>query len=226
MPANRIVIAIDGPAGSGKSTTARLVAEKLHFLYIDSGAFYRAVTLQVIRHRINLDDRIKLEKMLQETNIRLENAANGLTVFLNEEDVTQKIRSTEVTGLVSQVSEHELVRQEVTKQLRDISRHHSVVLDGRDIGTVVFPDAQVKIYLEASITERAKRRLQELTANGATLSSTAIEKDIVRRDKIDSQRKIAPLKKAEDAIVLETTDLSVEEGVDFIVNKAREIMNH
>jgi len=216
-----IIIAIDGPAGSGKSTTARLVAKKLGFLYIDSGAIYRAVTLQILRKRVKLNESEKLKSLLTETDVRLKDAGESMRVILNGEDVTTEIRSADVTARVSEVSENEYVRQEVTEKLRAISRHRSVVLDGRDIGTVVFPEAQVKVFLQATLAERARRRFTELQTTGENVELSSIESDIARRDKIDSTRAIAPLQKAKDAIVLDTTKLTLQQGVDFIVQQAQ-----
>lgn len=216
----RFIIAIDGPAGSGKSTTARLVAKKLDFLYIDSGAIYRALTLQVLRKGIHFHDQNELVKLVQNTKIKVQSTDNVFFIFLNDEDVTQEIRTPEVTTHVSVVSESPNVRAVITEKQREIAKGRSVVLEGRDIGTVVFPEADLKIYLEASLKERAKRRFKELQSKGYDGKLEDVENEISKRDKIDSERVVSPLRKARDAIVLDTTHLSINEQVEFISNKA------
>jgi cytidylate kinase len=217
------VIAIDGPAGSGKSTTARLVAKKLGMNYVDSGALYRAVTLQFLEGNVKFSDEAAVNNVLGKSHLELQFTENGNLIFLDGKDVTKEIRSREVTANVSAVSELPQVREVVTKKLRQIAQQNAIVLEGRDIGTVVFPDAEVKIYMEASIAERARRRYHELKATGAEADLEAIQQDILRRDQHDSQRHLAPLSRAHDAIVLNNTDLSIEESADFIVRK---IMNN
>jgi len=216
----RFIIAIDGPAGSGKSTTARLVAKKLDFLYIDSGAIYRALTLQVLRKGIHFHDQNELVKLVQNTKIKVQSTDNVFFIFLNDEDVTQEIRTPEVTAHVSVVSESPKVRAVITEKQREIAKGRSVVLEGRDIGTVVFPEADLKIYLEASLKERAKRRFKELQIKGYDIKLEDVENEISKRDKIDSERVVSPLRKARDAIVLDTTHLSINEQVEFISKKA------
>lgn len=219
----RFIIAIDGPAGSGKSTTARLVAKKLGFLYIDSGAIYRALTLQILRKGISIKDEKKLVQLMQNTHIEIQYKENGYGIFLNGEDVTHEIRSPEVTAYVSVVSEIPKVREVTTQTQRDLADDCSVVLEGRDIGTVVFPEANLKIFMEASLKERVKRRFKELQINGFNINLEDVENEIVKRDKIDSKRDTSPLRKAKDAIVLDTTHLDIDEQVDFIIKKANEL---
>jgi len=218
----RIVIAIDGPAGSGKSTIAGLVAKKLKILYIDSGAIYRAYTLQYLREKIKLEDQGDLAEFLERTIVNLESGDTGTQIFVNRENVTKEIRSVEVTENVSSVSEKKSIRDVVTRKLRSDAEHNSVVMDGRDIGTVVFPDAELKVFLTASVEERARRRKNDLKSAGIATDSEKIKSDIQRRDEHDSERNLAPLQKPDDAILLDTTNLTIDECVDFVVKKALE----
>lgn len=218
----RIVIAIDGPAGSGKSTIAGLVAKKLKILYIDSGAIYRAYTLQYLREGIKLEDQDALAEFLERTTVDLENRDTSTRIFVNRENVTKEIRSVEVTENVSSVSEKKSIRDVVTRKLRSDAEHNSVVMDGRDIGTVVFPDAELKVFLTASVEERARRREIDLKSAGVATDSEKIKSDIQRRDEHDSERNLAPLQKPDDAILLDTTNLTIDECVDFVVKKALE----
>lgn len=213
---NKIVIAVDGPAGAGKSTVAKKIADKLNILYIDTGAMYRAVTLNIIENNIDLKDDESIQKLLDNIEITL----NGDKIYLNQNDVSKKIRSTEVNRLVSPVSAMPIVREKLVKLQRNMASLNSVIMDGRDIGTNVLKDADVKIYLTASIDERAKRRYSEMKEKGiaADLDLDAVKKDIIMRDKIDSERTLNPLKKAEDAIIVETTDKSIDEVVNEIID--------
>ncbi len=218
------IVAIDGPAGSGKSTVARRVAEKLGLLYLDSGAIYRAVTLSFLRSAVNMDDDGEARRALQDDSIRVEARAGRLVVFLDGVDVSQEIRSERVTRFVSAASELSSVRDFVNSKLRSIAKTNGGVLDGRDIGTVVFPQAKLKIYMSASLDERARRRHSELQGDGIEVSLGDIRSDIARRDKHDSERRLAPLKQADDAIVLDTTDLSIDGGVEFIINEYHSVL--
>ncbi|MFQ5824602.1 MAG: (d)CMP kinase [bacterium] len=215
----RFVIAIDGPAGSGKSTTARLVAKRLGFLYIDSGAMYRAFTLEALKKGISLNDEKALVTLLHFTKFDIANSEYECLIFLNGENVTHEIRSPKVTANVSVVSEYPKVREVITQKQREVADDHSVVLEGRDIGTVVFPDADLKIFMKASLKERAKRRFNELQINGIKTEQKDVEREIARRDKYDTKRQISPLRKASDAIILDTTNMSINQQVDFIVQK-------
>jgi len=219
------VIAIDGPAGSGKSTTARLLAKKLGISYIDSGALYRAITLQCINERVDIKNPEEVARLLNQIDVKLEAGESGNVVFLNGRDVTAEIRSPQVTSQVSAVSALPAVREKVTLMLRQISENRSIVLEGRDIGTVVFPNADLKIYMEASIEERARRRHRELNDSGVVSNLENIKSDINRRDQHDSQRLISPLSKAPDAIVLNNTAMSIEKAVEFIVEKIAQRVN-
>lgn len=205
-----IIVAIDGPAGSGKSTTARVIAGRLGAIYVDTGAMYRAVTLAALRHADNLTEQSVLN-ILDGIAIRLEPDESGQRTFLNGEDVSQAIRSPEVTRNVSFVSSIGEVRRRLVAMQRGYAANHSVVMDGRDIGTVVFPDADVKIYMTASIEARAERRAKELSANGSPAEVSVIAQTLEVRDNLDSNRAESPLRKAPDAIEINTSGMTIEE---------------
>ena len=215
----KITVAIDGPAGSGKSTVARLLAKKLGVLNIDSGAVYRAVTLLLLRKKVDLRKRNQIKKILSDTKIELVEDYEKVSVLLNGQDVSKEIRSLQVTGRVSAVSKKREVREFVNALLTEIAEDKSVVMEGRDIGTVVLPNADLKIFLEATSNERARRRNAELRSSGMETNLEQIKKDIIKRDRLDSRRAVSPLKKADDAILIDTTDLEKEEVVDRIANK-------
>ncbi|TWI58836.1 (d)CMP kinase [Halalkalibacter nanhaiisediminis] len=219
---NKMQIAIDGPAGAGKSTVAKLVAEKLSFLYIDTGAMYRALTYAALQRKVNLQDGNLLKELLDTIVIRLAHTQNGFQVFLNDEDVTEQIRSADVTSNVSLVSSHEPVRLEMVERQRQLAENGRTVLDGRDIGTYVLPDAEVKIFLTASVDERAKRRHEELLAKGIASDFDQLKKDIAHRDQLDSTRAFAPLKKASDAVEIDSTTLSIQDVVLAIIDIVKE----
>ncbi|CUU05025.1 cytidylate kinase [Candidatus Kryptobacter tengchongensis] len=221
----KIIIAIDGPAGSGKSTTARLVAQKLGYIYIDTGAMYRALTLKVIELGIDPNDESSIIKIAENTKIELLYENGNLKVILDGKDVSEKIRSPEVTSLVSIVSAHPKLRDIMVKKQRELGRNGGVVMDGRDIGTVVFPDADLKIFMTADVRERAKRRQKELKAQGFDVEIEKLIKEIEERDKFDSTREIGPLKKADDAIEIDTTNLTIDEQVEIVLKKAYELIN-
>lgn len=211
------IIAVDGPAGAGKSTVSKIVAAKLGYTYIDTGAMYRAVGLQIFESGQPLTEKF-LAEVTEKIEIELDESAR---IFANGEEVTKKIRTPEVSKLASDVSKFGFVRRKLTELQRKMAQRGKVIMDGRDIGTVVLPNADLKIFLTASIEERAKRRFDELNAKGQTVELSAIESEIAARDKQDSEREIAPLKKADDAILLDTTNLTIEEVVDKILELAR-----
>ena len=217
-----MIIAIDGPAASGKSTTAQLVAREFGLLYIDTGAMYRAVALEVIKQSIDLDDFIALETMLENINIEFGVQSSQLSIFLNGEDVSEAIRTPEITTMSSKVATIKIIRQKMVEMQRKLSLNHDVILDGRDIGTVVFPDADFKFFLTASLETRAKRRFEELTQKGINVDLEDIKQDLVWRDMNDSSRKEAPLKKAEDSIEINTSEMTIEEQVNVIIKRIRE----
>ncbi|RSD26481.1 (d)CMP kinase [Mesobacillus subterraneus] len=218
----RISIAIDGPAAAGKSTVAKILAEKLTYIYIDTGAMYRALTYKAINQGISLDDEADLLNILNETTIELMPGEAGQKVFLDGQEVTGEIRSAEVTNQVSFVAIHEQVRKEMVKRQQLFARNGGVVMDGRDIGTHVLPNAEVKVFLLASVEERAQRRHAENIQKGFPSDLEKLKEEIATRDKIDSEREVAPLKKAEDAVEIDTTSLSIEDVVGKILALALE----
>lgn len=213
-----VIIAIDGPAGSGKSTVAKAVASRLNFLYIDTGAIYRALTLKVINENIDFKDRKRLVKLSKDLNVKLDNSNGTLRVYLDEVDVTLKIRSMEVTQKVKFVACIKEVRENMVRLQRELAGgSDGAVLEGRDIGTVVFSNARYKFYLDASFDVRVKRRYKELKEKSFNISIEQVIKDVKERDSSDIRRKIAPLRKAEDAILIDTTDMSIDEVVNEIL---------
>lgn len=218
----KISIAIDGPAAAGKSTVAKLVAEKLSYIYIDTGAMYRAITLKALNKQIDLNNERELFQLLEETKIELLPEDGNQFVYLDGENVTSEIRSSNVTNSVSLVARHPLVRKEMVKRQQGFSSNGGVVMDGRDIGTHVLPKAEVKVFLLASVEERAKRRHSENLSKGFPSDIEKLQEEIALRDKIDSERETAPLKKAEDAAEIDTTALSINEVVNKILDLAEE----
>ena len=216
-----LVIAIDGPAGSGKSTTAQLVAQKLGFIYIDTGAMYRAITHLAIRNNaLGNNDKIIELAANSDVDLKFENGVTSISI--NWEDLTDKIRTLDVNNNVSDVSKIEEVRNILVKKQREIgSKTTSVVMEGRDIATVVFPNADVKIFLTATIDERAKRRAKEYAENGTEIPVTAIKDNLKSRDHIDSSREVSPLVKAEDAIIVDTSYVTIEEQVNLILQEVK-----
>jgi CMP/dCMP kinase len=207
----RLTVAIDGPAGAGKSTVAREAARRLGYLYIDTGAMYRAMALKAKREAVSLDDAAALAALAARAEIRLEPGECGPRVFLDGEDVGEAIRSPEISALSSKVSAVPGVRQEMVRRQRAMGREGGVVMEGRDIGTVVFPEAEVKVFLDASPEERARRRLEDLRAQGIEEPLDAVLEAIRERDARDSRRAASPLRQAEDAVRIDTDDLSAEE---------------
>ena len=209
----KIIIAVDGPASSGKTSSAKLLAEKLNYIYIDTGAMYRAVTLAWLRAKVELSDSA-LQKIMDENKIELKASPNGQITLLNGIDVCDEIRSAEVNKFVSPISANELVRAKLVEWQRELGKNKSCVMDGRDIGTTVFPDAELKLFLVASIGTRARRRLLEYEQKGVTdLTFEEIAEQIIARDKYDSSREISPLRKAKDAIELDTSAMTLDEQV-------------
>lgn len=211
------VIAIDGPAGSGKSTTAKIVAERLGYTYLDTGAMYRALTYYALENKINPADEKKLAEIAEQLPLEFRRKDGGNLVYLNGQDISSEIRTPEVTKNVSEVSAHLLVRKAMVAKQKEFGMNGSIVAEGRDTTTVVFPDADLKIYMDASVKERARRRLLDLSNMGIESDLGAQEQDICRRDEYDSGREHSPLTRAEDAVVIDTTNLTIEEQVDRIV---------
>lgn len=215
-----MIIAIDGPAGSGKGTIAKLLSERLKFINIDTGAMYRCVALKMLENKIDLENYDEIHKILNEIDIDFE----GEKVILNGQDVSKDIRTIEVSNFVSPVSTIGFVREKMVDLQRNLGRKTNVVMEGRDIGTVVFPDAEVKIYLDATPEERARRRVAQNTANNIESNYEQILKDIIERDTRDSTREISPLKKAYDAVVIDSTNLTIEEVVSKVIELVKSKM--
>ena len=220
-----MIVAIDGPAATGKSTSAKLVAQKLGYTFLDTGAMYRCVTLSILRDDINLDDTPKLKALLDKLDIELNQKGVDSVVILNGEDVSSEIRQTEVTNHVSAVSALGLVRNALVQNQRRIANNQDCVVEGRDIGTIVFPDADVKFYLVTNDRVRAERRQLDLESIGEKKSINSLIEEIHKRDKHDSERNHSPLRKAEDAIEIDTTNFTINGQVDFMVNKIKSIIN-
>ncbi len=209
-------IAIDGPAGAGKSTISKAAAKKLGFIYIDTGAMYRAVGLAAVRQGIDTTDTEGVTSILDDIEISISYDESGQQIFLNGENVSVDIRLPEISVAASNVAVIPAVRLKLVELQRELAAHNDVLMDGRDIGTYVLPDAEVKIFLTASVEERAMRRYRELAEKGIQADFDEVKADMEYRDKNDSEREFAPLKPAEDSIILDNTDLSLEQSVDKI----------
>ncbi|MBC6975574.1 (d)CMP kinase [Bacillus sp. Xin] len=214
----RISIAIDGPAAAGKSTVAKIVAKELSYVYIDTGAMYRTLTYAALEKSVDIENEKSLMAVLKDVNIEFQQGENTQLVFLNGQDVSEAIRTPNVTNRVSIVAKHRLVREEMVRRQQALAEKGGVVMDGRDIGTHVLPNAEVKIFMLASVQERAERRHLENTKKGFASSLEQLKKEIAERDKLDSEREVSPLKKANDALELDTTSLSIEEVVRKIMD--------
>lgn len=211
---SKVTIAMDGPAGSGKSTVARRVAEKLGLLYLDSGAMYRAVTLLAIQHQVE-DNIPKLIELVKYCNIDFED--NGKRILLNSEDVSVQIRAPIVNKIVADIAKVPEIRHEIVKHQQKIGEQGSIIAEGRDLTTIVFPNANFKFYLDASVKERAKRRFTELQSQNVDTNLAAVEAEIIARDEKDSTREHSPLIAAKDAVRVDTTGKTIDEVVDCIV---------
>ncbi len=220
----KIRIAIDGPAASGKSTTARLLSKKLGYLYIDTGAMYRAATLAVLQDGIDVNDEQAVERCVRQNKISLRIANGEQRTYLNDRDVSDLIRTPEINRVISIIASYPGVRQTLIEQQRALAEHGGVVMDGRDIGTVVLPDAELKVFLIAGLEERARRRQKELAQQGIRMSLNDLKDEIANRDKLDSERALGPLRQAKDARILDTTHLSIEEQVQTIYRWVQEIL--
>tara|TARA_Y100001001_G_scaffold53842_1_gene50306 strand:+ start:2926 stop:3585 length:660 start_codon:yes stop_codon:yes gene_type:complete len=216
-----MIVAIDGPAATGKSTSAKKVSRELGFTHLDTGAMYRCVTLSVLRNQITLDNENALSQLLNELDIRLEKLDDELVVYLNGEDVSDEIRKAEVTSYVSTVSALSQVRNALVRIQRNIAKNQDCVVEGRDIGTIVFPDAEFKFFLVADDFVRARRRQLDLIAIGEEKSIEVLVEEIRQRDFLDSERSNSPLRKADDAIEIDTSKMTFNEQVAFMVNKVK-----
>ena len=219
MP-QKLIVAIDGPAGSGKSTSAKIVAQKLGYLYIDTGAMYRAVTLLVIRK--NISNKEDIVKLVEKTDIELDFVDGETKVKINGQDVTKEIRSPEVNSMVSEISKIEGVRTILVNKQREMSNsNRGIVMEGRDIGTVVFPEADVKIFMTASIDARSERRMKEYHEKGTAISLEDVKENLLSRDEIDSQRDVSPLIRASDAVEVDTSKVSIPQQVNIILEEIK-----
>ena len=216
-----MIVAIDGPAATGKSTSAKKVSRELGFTHLDTGAMYRCVTLSVLRNQITLGNENALSQLLKELDIRLEKLDDELIVYLNGEDVSDEIRKAEVTSYVSTVSALSQVRNALVRIQRNIAKNQDCVVEGRDIGTIVFPDAEFKFFLVADDFVRARRRQLDLIAIGEEKSIAVLVEEIRQRDFLDSERSNSPLRKADDAIEIDTSKMTFNEQVAFMVNKVK-----
>jgi CMP/dCMP kinase len=218
---NQVIIAIDGPSGAGKSTLAKRLAKDLGFTYLDTGAMYRALALKILQTGVDLANEVALSTLVANTDINLVEQAGSLRVFLDGVEVSRSIRMPEVSQMASKASALKVVRQRMLELQRDIGRKGSVVAEGRDIGTVVFPKAEVKIFLDASVEERARRRFEELRDVGGDVSLEATLREIKERDQRDSERDLAPLRKAVDAIAIDNSSLSANEVAERALEQIR-----
>jgi len=219
-----IQIAIDGPAGAGKSTVAKIAAEKLQYTYIDTGAMYRALTLKALRTSTDLDSEQAIANLLKDSTIELVPAENGQRVLLDGEDVSEEIRFPNISANVSKVAAHAAMRAIMVDLQHDMAARGGVVMDGRDIGTAVLPQAELKVFMSATVEERARRRFEDNNKRGIESSIEQLQQEIALRDKMDSEREASPLVQAEDAIFLDTTTLSIDEAADAILKLASERM--
>lgn len=224
MPNEAINIAIDGPAGAGKSTVAKLAAKQLNMVYVDTGAMYRALTWKVLSEQIQPQQTDQVISVTKRTRIQLEHTSDGQKVFVDGLDVTEDIRTNQVSKHVSFVARIPEVRNWLTSIQKSMTKRKGVIMDGRDIGTHVIPEAELKIFLTASVEERAKRRYDELKAKQQEVSLEQLIHEISERDQMDADREVAPLRQAEDAVAIDTTGLSLEEVVERIVTLAKSRM--
>ncbi len=215
-------VAIDGPAGAGKSTIAKLIAKELGYIYVDTGAMYRAMAVYFTKNNVKPEDEAAINEAVKKVDIRIEYQNGEQQVILNGENVTGLLRTEETGNMASKTSKYKEVRSKLVELQRQLAKTTDVVMDGRDIGTTVLPDARVKIYLTASSEARAKRRYDELTAKGESCDINAIKEDIETRDYQDMHREISPLRQAEDAVLLDTSDMNIEQ----VVSAMRDIINN
>jgi len=227
MKNKKIIIAIDGLSGCGKSSTAKLLAKEMDYKYLDSGAMYRAVTLYIIENSIDYKNLKKLKNIINEIRLEFikENTSDSYQIFLNSKNVEKKIRSKEVSELVSEISKISIIRKKLVKMQRTIGDNKGIVMEGRDIATVVFPDAELKIFMQADINIRAKRRLKEFEKIGKKISLKEVKLNLIERDNKDSNRKDSPLKITSDSLILDTTSISLQDQIEFIKKEAKKIIN-
>jgi len=220
----KIQIALDGPAGAGKSTIAKQLAARLDYVYIDTGAMYRAVTLAALEQSLDLNNGEALGELMKSLDIRLTPGENGQRVFIGDREVTDAIRSIEITNNVSFVARQKEVRAALVTAQRKLAERGGIVMDGRDIGTVVLPDAELKVFLTATVEERAARRHRENIARGMDSDITILQEEIALRDKRDSEREVSPLRQADDALYLDTTEMTIDEVVVRLMELAEGVL--
>lgn len=222
MGIRKPIVAIDGPVGAGKSSTAQAAAKRLGFVYIDTGAMYRAVTLDVLNHSVDPENESEVAHVAASSNVEIIMKDGRQRTILNGNDVSKRIRERDVTNAVSVVSAQKAVREKMTEFQRRIGGKGGVIMEGRDIGTVVFPDAEYKLYLDASLEVRARRRHRELAEKGTDIPVEILIEEIRERDRLNMERSLAPLRKAEDAVYIDSSDMTFDELVDAIVSIVRE----
>jgi len=212
----KLIITIDGPAGAGKSTVSKILAKKLGYIYLDTGALYRALAYKTVKQKIKFNEPSALESLCSSTEVVLKNAGGRMKVYVDDEDVEDKIRTEEIGLVASKISTFAVVRQKLLSLQREAGRQGGIVAEGRDMGSVVFPEADCKFYLDATLGERTKRRHHELLGKGASAEYESIQKDMLSRDKQDTQRAIAPLKAPEGAVIIDSDNLSIDQVVEKI----------
>lgn len=210
----RLVITVDGPAGAGKSTVTKILARRLSYVYLDTGAFYRAFAYKVAEERVSADDEERLSDLCERINVSLKSVNSDIRFLVNDEDVTEKIRTQEIGMLASKVSAVPIVRKALLSVQREAGKSGGIVAEGRDMGTVVFPDADFKFFLDASVAERSRRRFAELVKNGESTDFEKVKRDLIVRDRQDRERRVAPLKPSESSIIIDSTDMSIIDVVE------------
>jgi len=212
------VITIDGPAGAGKSTVGKEISKRLSYIYLDTGALYRAIAYQLKRNNMTEDDKDQIKDLCLKININLKNQEGYMRVFVNEEDITDKIRTEDLGLLASKISALPVVRETLFQVQRTAGKNGGIVAEGRDMGTVIFPDADIKFFLDASAKERVRRRCQELTMHGYFVDYQEVERDLIRRDKQDRERKVAPLIPSENAVIIDSTTMTADDVVEKMIS--------
>ncbi len=215
----KIIITIDGPAGAGKSTVSKIVAKNFNYIYLDTGALYRALAYKALTLNMPCDDPVALEKLCATTDVVLKNISGQIKVYVDDEDVEEKIRTEEVGLAASKISTYAIVRKKLLDLQREAGRQGGIVAEGRDMGSVVFPDADCKFYLDATLEERTRRRYAELMSKGILAEYELIQRDMLKRDEQDKQRAIAPLKAPEGATIIDSDILTINEVVEMIISK-------